>query len=180
MVPYLIVLAGLPGSGKTTASGILSEKDFAVVSMGFLTKKILSECELPLNGENEEFVRRILRKKYGKDIYAKIAKAEIIKYMDSGENVVLEGLRSIEELEYINKAFPDLKLIYITAPKELRYKRLRERKIRSIARVEAEKRDREEINILGINKVRERADIILVNDISKKMFRSQIISIVNR
>ncbi len=160
----VLILTGLPGSGKTTAAGFFRRKKIPVIRMGDLTDAFLKEENLPFSQENEKRVRESLRKKYGVDIYAKKTYAKVSKCLEVQPMVVIDGMRSGEELDYFQKNLPDVKIIFLEAGQDIRYQRLSVRPERPLTYEDAKKRDMSELTQLGLYTLRKSADFILGNN----------------
>lgn len=172
----VLVLSGLPGSGKSEAAKYFTKKNFPVIRMGTLTETLLQKTK----GEKKEReIRENLRKRFGNDVYAQWA-VEQMKGRNKDNIVIIDGLRSNQELEYFNSHLPCVKLIYIEAGEEIRYDRLVNRKMRPLTKNEAQRRDRAELYTLGLNDVKQKADYILVNDRSLEKLYMQLEKIISQ
>lgn len=122
----ILVVVGLPASGKSTVAEILRDDGFDVIELGDIWRMLLKEAKIPLNDpiETREFTKR-LRQKRGKDIYARYAVKSIKKSM---KHVVIMGVRSTYEMDYLKKKVKNIKMIAITSPFEMRFGRLQRRK----------------------------------------------------
>ena len=141
----IIAIVGMCGSGKSVASEYLeNELNYKKVYFGGVTMKKLKEANLEVNAENEKMMREKLRKELGMAAYAKVLLPEI-KELAKENNVVLDGLYSWSEYKVLIEEIPNLKLISITADKDLRYQRLTKRDIRPLTNIEAQNRDLSEI-----------------------------------
>ncbi len=121
----ILIVVGLPGSGKSTVAEMLRDEGFSVIEFGDIWRELLKKTKMPLNDPRatREFTRK-LREKYGKDIYARYALKKIKKNM---KHVVLMGLRSTYELDYLKKKAKSIKIIAIRSPFETRFERLKKR-----------------------------------------------------
>ncbi|MCJ7740732.1 AAA family ATPase [Candidatus Microgenomates bacterium] len=160
----VLILTGLPGSGKTTAADFFRRKKIPVIRMGDYTDAVLKEENMPLTEGNEKHVRESLRKKYGADIYAKETTEKVNKCLAVQPMVVIDGMRSGEELDYFQKNLPNVKIIFLEAAQNLRYQRLLVRPERPLAYADAKKRDMSELTQLGLYTLRKSADFILGNN----------------
>lgn len=174
----LIAITGLPGSGKSTAASHIAQSGFPVIYMGRITKLLLSKEKLEISEENEKFVREGLRKKYGKEIYARIVLSGLKEYVERGRDVFLEGLRSPDELNFLKKHFKDIKIIHIETKKKIRYGRVINRKKVPLTYEQIKKRDSTELNVLGLNKIIKQAHFIINNDTTKRMLYMEINNIL--
>lgn len=121
----ILIVVGLPGSGKSTIAEMLREEKFDVIEYGDIWRELLKKAKIPLNDPKatREFTAR-LREKYGKDIYSKYAVKKIRKSM---KHIVLMGLRSTYELDYIKKKVDKVDIIAVRSPFETRFNRLKNR-----------------------------------------------------
>jgi dephospho-CoA kinase len=121
----ILVIVGLPGSGKSTAAQLLREDGFEVIELGDIWRELLRKNHIPRNDPRatREFTKN-LRLRYGKDIYAKYAYKRIGK---SKRDIVIMGVRSTYEMEYFRKHMKDIIVIAITSPLKTRFDRLKSR-----------------------------------------------------
>ena len=89
----ILVIVGLPGSGKSTAAQLLREDGYEVIELGDIWRELLRKNNIPRNDPiaTREFTKN-LRLKYGKDIYAKYAYKQVKGL--STANIVIMGVRS--------------------------------------------------------------------------------------
>jgi dephospho-CoA kinase len=121
----ILIVVGLPGSGKSTIAEMLRGEKFDVIEYGDIWRELLKKAKIPLNDPKatREFTAR-LREKHGKDIYSKYAVKKIKKSM---KHIVLMGLRSTYELDYIKKKVDKVDIIAVRSPFETRFNRLKRR-----------------------------------------------------
>jgi len=175
MEKKIIALVGLPASGKSLASRFLQKKGFRIVRLGDVTDEEIKKRGLELNEENENIVRQELRNENGMACYAKLN----LERIKEGGNVIIDGIRSYEELELFRKEFGEtFMLVAVETDPELRYSRLEKRKIRPLTREECMKRDERELDVLGVRKTVEHADKIIRNEGSLDDFRLEIESLI--
>lgn len=164
MTATVLILTGLPGCGKTTASDFFRKNNIQVFRMGDLTDEYLDKSGFLQTSDNEGKVRNDLRKRFGVAIYAIKTVEKIEKYEWKKKVIVIEGMKSGAELEYFKNKFNDIRIIYIKSRKEIRYKRLSKREIRPLTRIQAELRDNEEIINYSIENLIKKADFIINNN----------------
>jgi dephospho-CoA kinase len=162
----LILITGLPGSGKTTVAKIFKEKGFEVIEMGNIARALAKKQKISV----DEFAK-LARKKYGRNFFAKKVVELIKKRKKEKRNFVISGLRNLEELQEFKKLDKNAKLIAVTAPKELRMKRLLARKRKTQKEIEA--RDKKEI-ALGMLKLMKNADFVIANTSTKKELEKDV------
>lgn len=171
-----IGFTGMPWSGKSEAVKIAIEKDIPVVRMGDMVWQEVKERGLPLTIENVGKVANEMRLKHGPTIWAKKI-VDNVKEMTRGKSlVVIDGIRSIEELNYFRMHLSgSFQLIAITSPDLLRHERAkkRNRKDDSIHDIDIQKRDDREKQ-WGIETLIASADKIISNDSTLELFRKKI------
>jgi len=168
----LILITGLPGSGKTVVARILKQKGFEMIEMGNIARVLAKNQKMGV----DEFAK-FARKKYGKNFFAKKVVELIKKRKKKKKKFVISGLRNLEELEEFRKFDKNAKLIAVTAPKELRMKRLLKRKRKTQKEIEA--RDKKEI-ALGVTKLMKNADFVLANISTKEELAKDVEEILKR
>lgn len=102
----IIVLLGIPGSGKGTQAKLIAENyNYTHISTGNLFRAILAD-----ENADEKIVKAVEGIKEGKmvadDIVYKLAFAEIEKKMKESDGVVLDGaVRNLDQAEAYNEFF---------------------------------------------------------------------------
>lgn len=166
-----IVIAGMPGSGKTVFSDVAREMGFGVYVMGDVIREELVRRGLPITGDNMSLVARELRVLHGEDIIARRIVDKI--FMDKcklvGSDgccyVVIDGARSISELDLFRRVFSRVILVAIHASPRARFARLASRGRDGDPKSweDFEMRDRFELSI-GLGSLIALADIMIVNE----------------
>ena len=157
----IIALTGMPGAGKTEAAKILKEKGYYMIRLGDITFNEMRSRGLENTKENEEMLTQQLRKEHGPEAYVKLILGEIDKH----ENVVIDGLRNPAEFKFLREKFGhNLKLVHIDSTNETRYLRLENRQDRPHNREMSLKRDKHELNNLGVRQAIDMADVIIHNE----------------
>lgn len=159
----LLILSGLPGSGKTTVADHFRLKGIKVLRMGELTEQILSDRNLPATETKENKIRRTLREKYGSDVYAQTLLPILKEESKKSRLIVVEGMRSKDELNVFQSLHIPITVIGIESAFPLRSNRLKIRKDRSLKQDELRKRDKweKETGTLDVLKI---ADHTIVNN----------------
>lgn len=160
----ILAIIGLPGAGKTQTAQYFKKKGYPVISFGEVTNIGLRAQNLSLNEENERAFRENLRLKLGMAVYAKKVEPKIVEALKTSPIVILDGLRSYGEYEYLKKRFKYLKLICIYARPVVRHERLKRRKIRPLSITQAEKRDIAELTNLDMAKPIALSDYVIENN----------------
>ena len=163
LLEKVFILAGLPGAGKSEAAKIFLKMGFTVVRMGDLTDEELRRSGKEKNEENEAKVREYLRRKFSETVYARFVTKRIRSYATANV-VIIEGARSLSEVDYLKSRFTDTKIIWLEADDMTRYKRLQSRKMRPLTAKDARKRDRWEKKSMDIEKIKNQADYVIDNN----------------
>ncbi len=117
----VIVIIGLPGSGKSVASKLLSRKGIPAYNSSHIIKEEVIKRGLELTVESEEHIARQLRKEHGMDAPARFLANSIEN--EKSDIICIEGFRNIEEAEYMER-LGKIFLVEIRAPKNVRHERL--------------------------------------------------------
>ncbi len=176
----LLALTGLAGSGKTEVAGISKQYGFTVLRLGDVTEKILVQKKLPLTPENEEYVRENLRKQKGMAAFAIELVPHIEETFKTTHAILLEGVRSWEEYEYVKKIFPSVLLIGVWAPPQIRYQRLEKRAVRPFTIEEAKERDVKELEHLHMGPTLALADRFVINDSTLDILQQRVDEVIGK
>jgi dephospho-CoA kinase len=122
----VVGLAGMPGSGKSLVVETAQREGYAVVVMGDVVREETQKRGLELNPENLGKVMLELRRTGGNSIIAEKCIPRI-KQKESGK-VIVDGLRSLDEVEAFKARFPRFSLVGIHASPETRFNRLYRRR----------------------------------------------------
>jgi len=141
----LLVIVGMPGSGKTSVARHLEQKGWQVIRFGEMTIREVKSRNLPVNEANERAVREEMRAIHGMDAYAKLWLPKIMESLSVGPTVI-DGLYSWAEYRFLRQQFGDrMKVVAIFTTRSVRYARLSARPDRPLSTEEAEQRDIAEI-----------------------------------
>ncbi len=143
----LIAVVGLPGSGKSEVVAEFVASGFVKIYFGGLTLEKLNEAKLEVNEGNERMIREKLRADHGMAVFAKLNIPKI-KSSLSSNNIVIDGLYSWEEYLVLREKFPNLEVVAVYAPPQMRYARLAARPIRPLSEEECRSRDHTQIENL--------------------------------
>ena len=166
-----IGVTGLPGAGKTTFTEVARSMGVPVFIMGDVIREEVQKRGLPLTRENMKFVMKDIREKLGSDIVAKRCCEKVRNVED--KIVVLEGIRSMEEVRFYKEQFGRFILVAIHASPRTRYERLKRRGRNDDPKDFSvfTERDFQEIEV-GIAVPLALADVHLVNeDVSLREFK---------
>jgi len=162
----VVGVAGMPGSGKGTVRETLQKIGYPVVVMGDEIREEAKRRKLEPTPENLGKVMLKLRKEEGP---AAVAKRCIPKMEKANEKVVVvEGIRSLNEVDEFKKNFPTFTLIAIHASPETRFRRLFQRKRSDDPKVWETfmERDLRELGV-GIGAAIATADYMIINEETK-------------
>lgn len=162
----IIAFVGMPGAGKSSAVDYLTEKGFPKVYFGGIVLNAMKEAGLEHTEAQEKRFRELLREQEGKDFVVKRVIGQFYGLIDAGQHrIVADGLYTWTEYKTLKQDFHhELITVAITAPRELRYKRLEHRPVRPLNYTEARERDYSEIENLEKGGPIAIADYTLVND----------------
>jgi len=122
----VVGLAGMPGSGKSLVVETAQSEGYDVVVMGDVIREETKKRGLKLNPKNIGKVMLELRKDGGASVVADkcIQKIE----QQKSEKVIVDGVRSLSEVEAFKNRFPNFSLIAVHASPEKRFRRLYHRR----------------------------------------------------
>ncbi|MHA1129962.1 MAG: AAA family ATPase [Candidatus Helarchaeota archaeon] len=158
-----IGVVGLPGAGKSIVSEVGAKISIPTIVMGDVVRQVCIENEMEINHENlgECMVR--IRRKEGMNAVAKRILPRIKEIKE--ELVIIDGLRSYEEVEFFRDTLRKFITIAIHASPHTRYGRIKRRQRYDDPHNYKTflERDLREIEA-GIAKIIALADIMLVNE----------------
>lgn len=159
----IVCLTGMPGAGKSTVASFLKEKGFSTVTMGDAVREEAKRQGLEPTDTNLGRLMLKLRQDLGQGAVAHLVLRKLERDGNSG-NVVIDGIRSIPEVEVLKKA-GHVKLLAIHASQETRFKHLVDRG-RSDAPASTDEfagRDKRELSV-GISEAIALADETISNN----------------
>ncbi|MBU1039390.1 hypothetical protein KKC17_04185 [Patescibacteria group bacterium] len=161
----ILVFVGEKLAGKEMSARYLIKKyGFKGYRFSKLLVDILRTLDLPVTRLNEANLVGALRERFGGGVLAQAIKNKLQLKKDA--RVVIDGLRHPIEYEIL-KSLAGFKLIYLTAPVEVRFKRAKSRSEKvgeskfSLADFKREEKLPTELFIRRLGK---KADVKLVND----------------
>ncbi|HKZ35850.1 MAG TPA: AAA family ATPase [Patescibacteria group bacterium] len=170
----ILAIVGMPGAGKSAAAEYFSKKSYPVIRFGAVTDEGLKQKGLAINPENEKAFREKLRQELGMAAYAIKIESQINEALSRSRLVILDGLYSWEEFAYLKDKFAGLKLLAVYAMPAVRFKRLRQRKIRPLSQVQAQERDVAEIVNLNKGGPIAMADFLVTNNTDEASLFKQL------
>jgi len=118
----VIGLAGMPGAGKSVVVNVAKGSDYGIIVMGDAVREETEKRHLEPSPENLGKIMLELRQKEGNNVIAKRCIPKIEKTKE--HKILIDGIRSLSEVEEFKKHFPKFTLIAIQASPETRFKRL--------------------------------------------------------
>jgi dephospho-CoA kinase len=121
----VIVLAGLPGSGKSEASEIAKLMGIPVIIMGDVIRSETAKRGLKPNSQNIGLVATELRAKNGDDVVLQRSWPKISEALSKHNIVMIDGMRSIAEKDALVELMGKKpEILAIIASEEIRNLRL--------------------------------------------------------
>lgn len=175
----IIGVAGMPGSGKSLVTRIAERMGYSVVMMGDVVREETKKRGLPLTPENTGVVMLKLREEEGPAIIAKMCIPKIENTKSDG--VIVDGLRSLHELEEYKRHFEKFVLIAIHASPETRFQRLFRRKRSDDPRgwTTFHERDMRELSV-GLGDLVVLSDYLIVNEGAKTETEEKIRNLLRK
>ena len=173
-----IGVVGLPGSGKSIVAEVAKAYSIPTVIMGDIIRQLCIDNELESNSENIGTIMVNIRKEEGMNA---VAKRTLPKIAEVKENVVvIDGLRSYEEVELFRENLKKFIILAIHASPRTRYMRINERgRLDDTKNLKAfQDRDEREIRA-GIAKIVALADIMFVNEGKIKPLKKLIGNVIH-
>lgn len=116
-------VTGYPGAGKSEFAKVAQNNNIPVISMGDQVRSRYPDDSDEYEHTGEFSTEQ--RETHGRDIVARWTTDEIDSL--DADTAVIEGVRSLEEMAYLEEYFSDFTLVYVYASKEIRLERLNER-----------------------------------------------------
>ncbi|MEM2841754.1 MAG: AAA family ATPase [Thermoproteota archaeon] len=177
----LILITGLPGSGKSTFAKNLAVAGAKVLIMGDVVRDEALKRGISRDIKSMANFMVWLRKEHGEQYIAK-AICDKVSQLDD-ELIVVDGVRSFAEVNYFRSKFEKVLLVAIVSSAEKRFSRLKARGRRDDPDTLEELKRRDETELLvGVGSVIEGADITVVNDGTldeMKMKAKQVLDLVS-
>jgi len=159
----IIGLAGMPGAGKSAVVTVAKGKNFGVVVMGNVVREEAERRRLEPSPENLGRIMLELRQAEGNSVIAKrcILKIDVTRE----QKIIVDGIRSLSEVEEFKKHFLNFTLIAIHSSPETRFRRLyrRQRSDDPKNREIFNERDIRELSV-GLGNAIAMAEHIIINE----------------
>lgn len=169
----VIGVAGMPGAGKATVRKMVQEMGYPVVVMGDVIREEAERRKMEPTPENLGLIMLKIREEEGPAVVAKRCLPKIKKAKE--KVVVIDGIRSLEEVEEFKRHFPNFTLIVIQASPETRFQRLFKRRRSDDPKTWKTfvERDARELSV-GLGGVIATADHIIVNEGTKEQLKRNV------
>lgn len=175
----VICLAGMPGSGKSIIVEVAKERGYDIVVMGDVIREEAERRRLEPNPENLGRIMLELRRSEGKAV---IAKRCIPKIEETAKSkVVVDGVRSLSEVEEFRESFPKFSFIAVHASPETRFSRVyRRRRSDDPENWKVfHERDMRELNV-GLGNAISMAEYVIVNEGELEALKEKVREILKR
>jgi len=175
----IICLAGMPGSGKSIIVEVARERGYDIVVMGDVIREEAERRCLEPSPENLGKIMLELRRSKGKAVIAKRCIPKIEKKTKS--KVIVDGARSLSEVEEFKKNFPKFSFIAVHSSPETRFSRVYRRR-RSDDPENWEvfcERDVRELSV-GLGEAIAMAEWVIVNEGELEAIKEKIMEILRR
>jgi dephospho-CoA kinase len=168
-MPFVLGLTGLASAGKGEVSNYLVKKyGFTKMVFSDVLREEAKRRNLLENKSYEE--QKYVLSKLGEKLREESGRWDILAIKliekikaEKIERVVVDGFRSVEEVNLFKKNFDKFNLVFIDADEKIRF----ERRKAEDPRADIEnfmRRDKENIEVMGLGKVIEIADLKISNN----------------
>jgi len=161
----IIGITGLDGSGKNMVTESLGQNNFIQISFSDILREELKKRNLKITKENLIETGNYLRTRYGRKILARLALSKV----EDGENYVFTSIRNPLEAEFLMSRH-DFLLVNVTAPDNIRLKRIMKKRLESDPRTIKELRKMDALESSSdpkkqqLHKVMKMAQVTINND----------------
>ena len=180
MTRLIVCLTGMPGAGKSTVASYLKEKGFSSITMGDAVREEAKRQGLEPTDANLGSMVLKLRQDLGQGAVAHLILKKLERDRDIARNVVIDGIRSIPEVEVLKKV-GEVRLLAVHASQDTRFAHLQERG-REDAPASSDEfagRDRRELSV-GISEAIALADeTVSNNEITIEQLEEKALEIVS-
>lgn len=173
----IIVVTGMPGSGKDEFIKVAASMGMSDLHMGNTVKSYAKSAGVEMIDSEVGNFASEERDKHGKQVWAE----RTLESLNGQKNVVIDGLRNMEELDYMRNVENNLVVVAIFANRKDRLDRILRRKreddIKDVGGLI--KRDLRELS-WGIGSVISLADYMIVNDGTLDEFKKNTQDLLSR
>jgi len=163
----LIIVTGMPGTGKEEFLNVAVEMKIPFIRMGDVVREYYSKRTAQQSGMSVGEFAESERKKYGYDIWAKRSLERT-----KGDIFLVDGCRSSDEVDQFRSLTDDVTVVSISSSPEARYARLvkRSRDDAPASLEEFVARDEREMG-WGIAKIMALSNVTIPNETTLEDFR---------
>jgi dephospho-CoA kinase len=182
MVPEVIGLVGLQGSGKTEVAKAFAKFNVSYVRMGDVVWKELERRGGEITEANVAKLANELRQKEGLSAIAKRCIPLILEKGKGKRAVIVDGIRGIAEVEEFRRAFGEkFHLLGVSASEGVRYSRVASRgRADDVAMFERfREKDRRELG-WGLGEALAKADVTIANEGTLEELRRKAVEFFER
>jgi len=175
----VVAVAGMAGSGKSLVVNVAEQRGYSRVVMGNEVREETKNRKLQPTPENLGKTMLDMRRAEGEAVIAKRCVPKIEKA--NGQDVIVDGIRSLSEVEEFRSHFQNLTVVAVHASPETRFKRIYNRK-RSDDPTDWEifrERDMRELGV-GLGNAIAMAEYMLVNEESLEIAKIRAREILRR
>jgi dephospho-CoA kinase len=175
----VIGLAGMPGAGKSVVVKVAKERGYKIIVMGDVVREEVEKRSMKLTPKNLGKMMLELRRMEGEAVIARRCIPKIEKVME--QKVLIDGVRSLSEVEEFKKHFLRFSLIAVHASSGTRFERLYRRK-RSDDPKSWEifrERDMRELTV-GLGDAIAMAEYIIVNEWGLEVVKDRIREVLRK
>jgi len=180
MTGKLVVgLAGMPGAGKSVVVTVARESGYSVVVMGDEVREVAKRRSVEPTPENLGKIMLELRRNEGEAVIAKMCVPKIERAV--GQRVIVDGVRSLSEVEEFKRHFPSFSFVAVHASPETRFKRLyhRQRSDDPKSWDVFRERDMRELSV-GLGNAIAMADHMIVNEGEMEAVKRKVREVLRR
>jgi len=179
----IVCLTGMPGAGKSSVACFLKEKGFMVVTMGDVIREEAKRQGLEPTDVNLGKMMLNLRQDLGPGAVGQIVLQKLARDddNDNSSNVVVDGIRSVAEVEVLKKV-GHVRLLAIHASQDTRFRHLMERG-RADAPSDSDEfsgRDKRELSVGVSEAIALANEMISNNDLTLEQLKLRAYNIVRK
>jgi dephospho-CoA kinase len=177
----VIILTGMPGSGKSTAAMEFSKLNVPIIGMGDAVRKEMRRRGIEINNRSIRLFSKRMTEKNGKKYVINLVKKELLETFKTHDIAVLDGSRRLSEVEEVKREGYKPIILGIIADKETRFSRIIKRKNESDFSSYKEFEWREKLELgYGVAEVIASADYYIDNSKNKNEFIIHIKSFLSK
>jgi len=175
----VVGLAGMPGAGKSVVVNVAKAHGYGVVVMGDEVREEAERRGLEPTPENLGRIMLELRRLEGEAVIAKRCVPKILAVREN--KVIVDGIRSLAEVEEFRRNFLKFTLVAVHAPPETRFRRLfhRQRSDDPKSWEVFHERDMRELRV-GLGNAIALADYMIVNEEGLEAAKGKAAEILRR